>query len=232
MVHMNAKSPRALAAIALVVLIFGGGSYVLGWSSLLTVRSIEILGAPTKESEISINRSLDLEIGEKIARVDPRSISARLSANSWIESSQVSRNWLNGKIEISIKPRTPVALYTAPGQPQVALDASGKTFNSPAELSKELPSVSATSIASGLAAIKVFTELPKEFSDGIDRLSAARPTNLLIYGVFSGRDLRIIWGDGLDTQLKIKVINALLEQPENKSIRMIDVTAPHAPIVK
>ena len=229
---MNAKSPRVLIAIALIALIFGGGSYVLGWSSLLTVRSIEIVGAPTKESEITVNRSLGLEIGEKLARVDPRSISTRLSSNGWIQSSKISRNWLNGKVEISITPRVPVAFYTAPGQPQVALDASGETFNSPAELSKELPSVSASSIASGLAAIKVFTELPKEFSDGIDRLSAARPTNLLIYGVFSGRDLRIIWGDGLDTQLKIKVINALLEQPENKSIRMIDVTAPHAPIVK
>jgi cell division protein FtsQ len=232
MAHMNAKSPRSLIAIALVALIFGGGSYVLGWSSLLTVRSIEIFGAPTKESETSINRSIDLEIGEKLARVDPRSLSARLSANSWIQSSKISRNWLNGKVEISITPRVPVALYTAPGQPQVALDASGKTFNSPAEFSKELPKVSATSVASGLAAIKVFTELPKEFSDGIDRLSAARPTNLLIYGVFAGQDLRIIWGDGLDTDLKIKVINELLKLPENKSIRMIDVTAPHAPIVK
>jgi cell division septal protein FtsQ len=229
---MKTKSPRTLAAVALVVLIFGGGSYVLGWSSLLTVRSIEILGAPTSESEVSINRSLGLEIGEKLARVDPRSISTRLSGNSWIQSSEVSRNWLNGKVEISITPRVPVALYTAPGQPQVALDASGKTFKSPAQLPKELPRVSATSVESGLAAIKVFTELPKEFSVGIERLSAARPSNLLIYGVFSGQDLRIIWGDGFDTDLKIKVINELLELPENQSIRMIDVTAPDAPIVK
>lgn len=229
---MKVKPPPTLIAAATALLIFGGGSYLLGWSNLLTVRSIEITGAPNEQAKELIARSLDVQTGAKLARLDPRSISQRLASNNWIESSQVSRNWLNGKVEISITPRVPVALYTAPGQPQVALDASGKTFNSPAELSKELPSVSASSIASGLAAIKVFTELPKEFSDGIDRLSAARPTNLLIYGVFSGRDLRIIWGDGLDTQLKIKVINALLEQPENKSIRMIDVTAPHAPIVK
>jgi cell division septal protein FtsQ len=232
MANMNVKSPRVLVALALLVLIFGGGSYVLGWSSLLTVRSIELVGAPSKESQVNVMQLLDLEIGEKLARVDPRSISTRLSAISWIQTSQVSRNWLSGKVEISITSRVPVALYTAPGQPQVALDASGKTFNPLSVLPKGLPSVSATSVASGLAAIKVFTEMPKEFSDGIDRLSAARPTNLLIYGVFSGRDLRIIWGDGLDTDLKIKVIKALLEQPENKSIRMIDVTAPHAPIVK
>ena len=229
---MKFKSPRALVASALVVLIFGGGSYVLGWSNLLTVRSLEITGAPTEQSKDLIIRSLKIQTGDKLARIDPSSISARLASNSWIQSSKVSRNWLNGKVEISITSRVPVALYTEPGQPQVALDASGKTFILPAALPDGLPKVSATSVASGLAAIKVFTELPTEFSAGIDRLSAARPSNLLIYGVFSGRDLRIIWGDGLDTDLKITVITALLDQPENKSIRMIDVTAPHAPIVK
>lgn len=229
---MKVKSPRTLVAGALVVLIFGGGSYILGWSNLLTVRSIEITGAPTEQSKELITRSLDLQTGEKLARVDPRSISTRLAANNWIQSSQVSRNWLNGKVAISITSRVPVALYTEPGQPQLALDASGTTFILPADLPEGLPKVSATSIASGLAAIKVFTELPREFSAGIDRLSAARPTHLLIYGIFSGRDLRIIWGDGLETDLKIKVITALLNQPENNLIRMIDVSAPHAPIVK
>jgi cell division septal protein FtsQ len=229
---MAIKSQRNAAAIIGAFLLFGGGSYILGWSSLLTVRSIEVIGAPTAQAEVALLRSLDLPIGEKIARVDPRSISTRLAANNWIENSKVSRNWLNGKVEIVITPRVPVALYTEPGKPQVALDASGKTFDLPSDLPKSLPKVSATSVTSGLAAIKVFTELPTQFSSGIDRLSAARPTNLLIYGVFLGRDLRIIWGDGQDTDLKIKVINSLLEQPENKSIRMIDVTAPHAPIVK
>ena len=229
---MKVKPQPTLIAAALALLIFGGGSYLLGWSNLLTVRSIEITGAPNEQAKDLIVRSLDLKTGAKLARIDPRSISARLATNNWIETSQVSRNWLNGKVEITVIPRTPVALYTEPGQPQVALDASGKTFNLPADLPDGLPKVTATSVASGLAAIKVFTELPTEFSANIDRLSAARPSNLLIYGVFSGRDLRIIWGDGLDTDLKIKVITALLDQPENKSIRMIDVTAPHAPIVK
>ena len=229
---MKIKSPPILVASVLALLIFGGGSYLLGWSNLLTVRSIEITGAPTDQSKELITRSLDIRIGEKLARVDPRSISARLAANNWIQSSQVSRNWLNGKVQISITSRVPVALYTVPGQPQVALDASGKIFTLPADLPDGLPKVSATSVASGLAAIKVFAELPTEFRVGINRLSAARPNNLLIYGVFSGRNMRIIWGDGLDSDLKIKVITALLNQPENKSIRMIDVTAPHAPIVK
>jgi hypothetical protein len=63
-------------------------------------------------------------------------------------------------------------------------------------------------------------------------MSAARTNNFLIYGKFEGQDLRIIWGDGEDTDLKVQVIEALLKRDENKNLRMIDVSAPHAPIVK
>ena len=179
-----------------------------------------------------IVKSLDLSPGDKLARVDSRALENRLKTNDWIKSAEISRNWINGKVAVVLQPRTPVALYTEPGQPQVALDASGASFQLPGKLPAGLPKVTSSSVASGLIAIEVFTQMPKEFSDGIDRLTAASPTNILINGKFSGRSLQIVWGDGEDTSLKLKVITALLDLPENKSIRLIDVTAPHAPIVK
>jgi cell division septal protein FtsQ len=226
---INSKSARAALAL---ILIFGAGSYLLGWSPLLSVRSVEILGAPTKESQLAISRSLDIATGDKLARVDPRSLSNRLRSFDWIESSQVSRNWISGKVSISITTRTPIALYSEPGKPQVVLDASGNTFVTPADIAEGLPKVSAKSVDGGLAAIKVFTSLPESFSKNIDRMSAARSDNFLIYGKFEGQDLRIIWGDGEDTDLKVEVILALLQREENKDLRMINVSAPHAPIVK
>jgi hypothetical protein len=87
-------------------------------------------------------------------------------------------------------------------------------------------------VEGGLAAIEVFTSLPESFSKNIDRMSAARADNFLIYGQFQGQDLRIIWGNGDDIDLKVQVIEALLQREENKNLRMIDVSAPHAPIVK
>jgi hypothetical protein len=47
-----------------------------------------------------------------------------------------------------------------------------------------------------------------------------------------GREIRIRWGDSQDVALKISVITKLLQLPENKRIKLIDVVAPHAPIVK
>ena len=226
---MNSTTARAMIAF---VLIFGAGSYLLGWSPLLSVRSVEINGAPTKESQLAISRSLNIAEGDKLARVDPRALSNRLRSFDWIESSQVSRNWISGKVSISITTRTAIAFYNEPGKPQVVLDSSGNTFATPADIADGLPKVSAKSVAGGLAAIKVFTELPESFSKNIDRMSAARANNFLIYGKFEGLDLRIIWGDGEDTDLKVQVIEALLKRDENKNLRMIDVSAPHAPIVK
>ena len=226
---VNSKTARAIVAF---IMIFGAGSYLLGWSPLLSVRSVEITGAPNKESQLAISRSLDIAQGDKLARVDPRALSNRLRSFDWVESSQVSRNWISGKVSISITTRTPIALYSEPGKPQVVLDSSGKTFTTPADIADGLPKVSAKSVDGGLAAIKVFTALPESFSKNIDRMSAARTNNFLIYGKFQGQDLRIIWGDGEDTDLKVQVIEALLKREENQNLRMIDVSAPHAPIVK
>jgi hypothetical protein len=226
------KTPKRALVIATILIFFGAGSYLLGWSSLLTVKQIVINGAPTINSEKAIAKSLNLSLGDKLARVDSRALANRLKVNDWIKSTDISRNWFNGKVVIELQPRTPVALYTAPGKPQVALDASGVTFQMPGKLPAGLPKVSSSSVASGLIAIELFTQMPKEFSDGIDRVTAESPTNILIDGKFNGRTLQIVWGDGDDISLKIKVIKGLLDLPENKSIRLIDVTAPHAPIVK
>jgi cell division septal protein FtsQ len=226
------KPSKAVLAITTTLIFFSGGSYLLGWSSLLTVKQIEITGAPTLKSEREIAKSLDLSIGDKLARVDARALANRLNALEWIESADISRNWLYGKVAVDLQARTPVALYTELGKPQVALDASGISFRLPGQIPDGLPRVSSSSVASGLIAIEIFTQMPKEFSDGIDRLTAVSPTNIVINGKFSGRNLQIVWGDSEDTSLKLKVITALLDRPENKSIRLIDVTAPHAPIVK
>lgn len=228
---MKTNSKTARIALAFI-LAFGAGSYLLGWSPLLSVRSVAIVGAPTKESQLAIARSLDIATGDKLARVDPRALSNRLRSFDWIESSRVSRNWIKGSVSISIKTRTPIALYSEPSKPQVALDASGKTFATPADIADGLPKVNAKSVDAGLAVINVFTSLPKSFSKNIDRMSAARKDNFLMYGEFEGQNLRIIWGDGEDTDLKVKVIQELLKRDENMNLRMIDVSAPHAPIVK
>jgi hypothetical protein len=48
----------------------------------------------------------------------------------------------------------------------------------------------------------------------------------------AGKNLEIRWGSDNDNELKLKVYKALIALPENASIKRVDVSAPHAPIVK
>ena len=44
--------------------------------------------------------------------------------------------------------------------------------------------------------------------------------------------ITLVWGSNSDLNLKIKVYEALVALKENSKISLIDVSAPHAPIVK
>lgn len=217
------KSITIVAASSLTALLI----FTFGWSNLFSVKSVEIVGAPTSQSMKALERSLSIKKGERLARVDPRAISHRLDSYRWIEDVSVKRNWLTGKILISLKARKPIAIFN-----EEAIDQKGNLFNLPGGVDKNLPRVTAQDLPSGLAAISLFSQLPIEFQKGISLLSASRLNDYLIYCTINGKDLRIKFGDEKNIALKIKVINSLLQLPENEKIKFMDLTAPHAPIVK
>ena len=165
--------------------------------------------------------------GEKLARVEPQAIEKRLLHLKWIESAHVSRNWIDGAVEIVVTPRTPTAIFNGS-----TIDASGTIFTLPGFTTADLPRVSAKTPALGLAAIKVFQELPREFQRSVVSLTARNSSNFALFVDVDGRNVQILWGAHEETALKIEVISALLTLEENKKIRRIDVSAPHAPIVK
>ncbi|MDA2993568.1 MAG: hypothetical protein O3B10_05400, partial [Actinomycetota bacterium] len=57
------RSAKAVIAIATILAIFGAGSYLLGWSTLLTVKEVEINGTPTESAEVEIAKRLNLPLG-------------------------------------------------------------------------------------------------------------------------------------------------------------------------
>ena len=165
--------------------------------------------------------------GEKLARVEPRSIASRISAITWVESVDISRNWINGHVGITVVPRTPTAYFNGS-----TIDSTGTLFQLPGFSVGNLPTVSAANPKIGLAAIALFQTLPSTFKAEVISLSARDTSNFLLHLTMDGRDLQIAWGKNEKTSLKIDVINSLLALPENKNITKIDISAPHAPIVK
>lgn len=211
----------------LVILLISGLAYLLGWSNVLTVKEISYLGAPTKSSETTIKNLAILEVGDRLARVEIRKIAGRIQTLPWVDSADLSRNWISGKIVVAVTPRVPIATFN--GQ---LMDAKGKRFELPGGFELKLPSVFAKDAESGLAAIKLFTKLPAEFSTRTSAFTATSSENIYFKIVEGKRSINVIWGADKEIDLKLKVYKALVALPENSKINKIDLTEPRSPIVK
>jgi len=222
---MFLRKHRLLTLLA--ILLTAGLAYLLGWSNVLTIKEISYTGAPTKNSEITVKSLTNLEVGERLARIETRKIAARIQTLPWVDNADLSRNWISGKIVIAITPRIPIATFN--GQ---LMDATGKRFELPGGFDAKLPSVFARDAKSGLAAIELFTKLPTEFSTRTSAFTATSPENINFKITEGKRSLMVIWGSDIEIDLKLKVYKALVALPENSKIKRIDLTEPHSPIVK
>ena len=214
-------------AASVVVALFAGLVYLFAWSSIFSVSNVTVSGAPTPDSEKAVIALVNIAPGEKLARVEPRAIASRIDSIDWVKSVDISRHWLSGHVVIAVSPRIPTAYFNGS-----TIDSTGKVFVLPGFSGGNLPTVSATHPKIGLAAIALFQSLPGSFKSEVTSLSAHDSSSFLLHLTIDGRDLRIAWGKNEKTALKIQVIKALLALPENKNIKRIDISAPHAPIVK
>lgn len=218
--------------MVIIVVLLSGLAYLLGWSSIFSVKNVEISGAPTAAVQVEIEKKSQIEIGQKLARVNPQSVSRKIEKLPWIDDVTISRNWLNGVVTIEIRSRQPLALFNSDQVPGQTIDAEGQLFSLPGFNTSNLPVISARSPESALKANELFTQLPENFRSQITSMMATSTNAFTLNTIMDGREIRIRWGDSQDVALKISVITKLLQLPENKRIKLIDVVAPHAPIVK
>ena len=228
---MPARNLR-IPVIAGGVLLFSTATYLLAWSPVFVVKDIEITGAPTSDSSKAISKALAITTGEKLARVEPRSLQRRLDSFEWISDVNISRDWINRKVSIEISSRTPIALFNPDTSLQTTIDTTGKVFRLPGGAPNSLPRVQAATPESGVAAIDLFTELPESFRSEITLMNVRSSGSFEVSYSYKSRQIQIAWGDGKESALKVEVASKLLALPENSKIRFIDVSAPYAPIVR
>ena len=212
------KNKRLIALAAAIILALA--SYALGWSTLFTVSSVEIKGTDQFLPQ-------SVKVGEKLARVEPRAVAATYEKFAFVKDAQVSRNWISGKVTISITSRTPVAIFN-----NQAIDDSGKAFVVKGQLPADLPQIQAGTVDIAVTAVGFMISLPDEIRSNLKVLKV-RSTGAYVMDVdVQGRKVEVRWGFATDNELKAKVYKALLEQPENAKLKRMDLSAPHAPIVK
>ena len=230
---MSARTRKLLSPpLVIVGVVIIALAYLLGWSSIFSVKKVEITGAPTAAVLANIEMKSQIEVGQQLARVNPQSAARKIEKLSWVKDVAISRNWLSGAVAIEINPRQPLAFFNSDQVPGQTIDEEGQLFSLPGYTNPDLALISAKSPDSALKANELFTALPENFRKNITSMLATSSNTFTLNSTLEGRDIRIRWGDSQDMALKISVINSLLKLPENKKIKLIDVVAPYAPIVK
>lgn len=210
---------RKIIAVG-VVAVIAGATYVLGYSSFFTVSSVEVLG-----SSKAINTGIIK--GQKLARVEPRAVATRLEKLNWIESVDISRNWINGKVVVELNQRTPIATYK-----NQVIDSTGTSFVPQGAKPEGLIEIQAGSSEDATKAVNFFTQLPEELKSSLTVVKVRVSGAFVLITDNNGKKLEIRWGTDSENELKLKVYKALIALPENAEIKRVDVSAPHAPIVK
>lgn len=211
---------RRFAFIALPIFLLLGSTYALGYSSIFTVSSVEILG---------INSSINPGVlkGEKLARIEPRVIASRFENLAWVKKAEVSRNWISGVVTIQILEREPVAIYNGK-----AFDMEGKTFDPQSSLPSDLVKIEAVDAASALEAVDFLIGLDSQLRQSLQKIKVQGSDSFDLSLVQDQRTVEVKWGLGVENELKTRVYTAIIALPENSKVTRVDLSAPHAPLVK
>ncbi len=196
---------RRLIAAA-VVAVIAGATYVLGYSSFFTVSSVEVVGS-TKAINTGIIK------GQKLARVEPRAVATRLEKLNWIESVDISRNWINGKVVVELKQRTPIATFK-----NQVIDSTGTSFVPQGDTPEGLIEIQAGSTEDATKAVNFFTLLPEELKSSLTVVKVRVSGAFVLITENNGKKLEIRWGTDSENELKLKDYKALIALPENAEI--------------
>jgi cell division septal protein FtsQ len=242
MLSFKIRKLRRLFILLLAITLISGSSYLLGWSSVFTVSRITVEGSNSR-SEIfrKLNSdSIELAVGSKLARIETRAIKRSIGMLDWIDEVNVSRDWFDKSINVSVREKKAVAKAITTKNGLINFDVSGEIFKpisaSQQSIQERLPlvitegndSAQLASVASLLA------QMPTQMSDlilNLKSISVANSGYIQMETKINELPLRIDWGLVSDIDLKIEVLNALLKLPENKRIKRVDLSQPELPIV-
>lgn len=242
MLSFKIRKLRRLFILLLAITLISGSSYLLGWSSVFTVSKITVEGTSSRAEifrKLSSD-SIELAVGSKLARIETRAIKRSIGMLEWIDEVNVSRDWFDKSINVSVREKKAVAKAITSKNGLINFDVSGEIFKpisaSQKSIQERLPlvitegndSAQLASVASLLA------QMPTQMADlilNLKSISVANSGYIQMETKVNELPLRIDWGLVSDIDLKIEVLNALLKLPENKRIKRIDLSQPELPIV-
>ena len=132
------------------------------------------------------------------------------------------RSRINSNLE-----REPVAIYRGK-----AFDLDGKTFEPQSRLPTDLVQIEAVDAASALEAVNFLTSLDSELRQSLQEIKVQRAGFFDLVLAQDERTVEVKWGLSAENELKTRVYKTIFTLPENSKVTRVDLSAPHAPLVK
>lgn len=234
------------------VLILGGSAYVLGWTKIFVVEKI-IIDSQDKKIVADVMSKIKqtpavVVVGEPLARVDRREIASRLRELVWVENVQLDRRMLSGELHLKVLPRNPIGKLVTQDSTNVEsvgfMDRDLEYFYLPREAVNRAVASGETGWAT-MPELSLIADSPEVRADvrtlietlqreklEIQRVTAKGQEIISSTVIKDGRKLDISWGSVKELELKLEVMNRLLELKANKRVTIINLANPIAPIVK
>lgn len=222
---MNTTIKRLFIPVLLVAVL----GYIFGWSNLLEIRNIEVRGIEGSKTltEKKVLAKSTVALGDKLARINSGTIARALAQYPEVAKVEVNRRPLHN-LEIVITLRSiDVAIATSNGRYLLG-DAQGVTFIEVNRPPRGVPIISGDRRFLG-DGMEIYQALPEKIRAKVQEISL--PSRASITFALRG-GLTILWGSATEEEAKLRVLAALLDAPENKRARFIDIATPLTPTVR
>lgn len=224
--RLRAWRPLLLAGLAVVLV--GTGVWLLYFSSVLTVRTVEVEGQ-ARVTVAQVLRAAEVPAGEQLIAVNLEAVAERIKAQlPGVRTVEVGRSWPHD-ITITITERVPIAVLGEKTSTRV-IDAEGKPFPRKKALDKGLPlmvvppDVTREALAEGA---RVVTALRADIAARVEQIDVATVDEI---GLRLTGGITVQWGSAEESENKAEVLAVLLQQ--KKKVSEIDVSVPGRPTTR
>ncbi|MDV6013471.1 FtsQ-type POTRA domain-containing protein [Haloechinothrix sp. LS1_15] len=213
------------AVAVLCVLAVGGVVYLLLFTSLLGVRSVDVSGVH-RASQEAVEELAAIPDQRPMLRVDTEEVADRVAGIDEVERAEVGRSWPS-TIRIEVIEREEVAYFAAHDGIRL-VDEHGVPFHEVGDPPDGLPELRTETVSSEdevtEAVMEVLATLPGELRESVTTIGADTPGSVE-FTLAGGETVH--WGDAGQPDRKARVLDAILTQPGD----VYDVSSPELPTV-
>ncbi len=211
-------------SLVLVLLLGGAAAYVVWWSPVLGVDTVEVAstsGTLTPQMDAETRTAVGVDAGTPLIRVDLEDVALRIEQLQDIADAAVTRHW-PGTLRVLVTPRTEVAAVQA-NSSWYLIDPAGHLFQTvpgkPAgllELRLATPGPNDPATMAGVAVVQALTPAIVPLIATVSAHSAQNVTLELT----DGRTVR--WGSAAESARKAQILPAVLTREGSQ----FDISVP------